>query len=79
MGRLVLAPGGLLVVHDAHINTDKTGPLHVAEYSALLMHITEGKCYSIAEMETYLTEVGFVEPKFIPTAAARSLITARKP
>src|SRR3954465_7027543 len=44
-----LEPGGLLIIHDAIINREKTGPLPVASYSALLMNITEGKCYSIAE------------------------------
>jgi len=74
-----LAPGGLLAIHDAHLNADKTGPLHVAEYSAMLMHSTEGRCYSVAEMEAELTAAGFVEVEFRPTAASRSVITARKP
>ena len=73
-----LAHGGLLVIHDAHINADKTGPLHVAEYSAMLMHSTAGKCYSVAELEVYLTETGFVDMEFIPTAAGRSVMLARK-
>jgi len=73
-----LPTGGMLVVHDAHINADKSGPLHVAEYSAMLMHSTEGKCYSIREMEEYLQDTGLVDIKFTPTAAARSIITARK-
>ena len=30
-----LVPGGMIVVHDAHINAAKTGPLPVAAYSAL--------------------------------------------
>ena len=34
-----LAPGGWLVDHDTDLNRDKTGPLPVARYSALLMHI----------------------------------------
>jgi acetylserotonin N-methyltransferase len=37
-----LPAGGSLLVHDVHINAEKTGPLHAAEYSALLMNITEG-------------------------------------
>src|SRR6185503_11272366 len=37
-----LTPGGLLIIHDAHINGTKSGPLAVAKYSALLMHCTEG-------------------------------------
>ena len=62
-----LPPGGLLVIHDAHLNADKTGPLPVAAYSALLMSVTEGKCYATSEMETLLT------------AADRSVLTAIKP
>jgi SAM-dependent methyltransferase len=74
-----LAPGGMLLVHDAHLNADKTGPLPVAKYSALLMSVTEGKCYSVAEMETLLTAAGFRDIRYQPTVADRSVMTARKP
>lgn len=74
-----LPAGGMLIVHDAHLNADKTGPLPVAKYSALLMSVTEGKCYSIAEMERLLGAAGFVEVRYAPTVADRSVITARKP
>jgi len=74
-----MAPGGLVVIHDAHLNAGKSGPLHVAEYSAMLMHSTEGRCYSVAEMREYLREVGYRFEKFTPTAAGRSIVTARKP
>jgi SAM-dependent methyltransferase len=74
-----LPPGGMVLVHDAHLNRDKTGPLPVAEYSVLLMHATEGRCYSIGEMEAYLEEAGFTGVTYIPTAGNRSLVTARKP
>jgi hypothetical protein len=74
-----LPAGGLLIVHDAYLNAEKTGPLHVAEYSTLLMHSTEGKCYSVREMEGYLRDCGFIDVKFKPTAAARGIVTARKP
>lgn len=73
-----LAAGGTIVIHDAHLNEDKTGPLHVAEYSVMLMHSTEGRCYSVAEMRSYLREAGFANVTFTPTAAARSVITAEK-
>lgn len=73
-----LAPGGLLLIHDAYINADKTGPLHVAEYSALLMNITEGKCYSIGEMRSYLGDAGFDWADHQPTAVSRSVIVARR-
>jgi hypothetical protein len=73
-----LPTGGLLVVHDAFINAEKTGPLHVAEYSALLMNITEGKCYSLGEMRAYLRDAGFECGEHRPTAASRSCLLARK-
>ena len=74
-----LKPGGMLVIHDACINETKSGPLPVAKYSALLMHSTEGKCYSLGEMRGYLTEVGFIGMTFQETAADRSIIIVRKP
>jgi SAM-dependent methyltransferase len=74
-----LQPGGVLAIHDAHINETKSGPLPVAKYSALLMHSCEGKCYSLEEMRGYLTSIGFVKMSYQPTAADRSVVTARKP
>jgi len=74
-----LPAGGSLVVHDVHINVEKTGPLHAAEYSALLMNITEGKCYSVGEMRGYLGELGFEWADYQPTAVGRSYILAKKP
>ncbi|EDY15927.1 O-methyltransferase family 2 [Chthoniobacter flavus Ellin428] len=73
-----LPKGGSLIVHDMHINAEKTGPLHAAEYSALLMNITEGKCYSVGEMRAYLGELGFEWTDFQPTAVGRSFILAKK-
>jgi hypothetical protein len=74
-----LSPGGMLIIHDAHLNETKSGPLPVAKYSALLMHSTEGKCYSLAETRGYLTEAGFTGMQFAATAADRGIVTARKP
>jgi len=73
-----LDPGGMVIVHGAHVNAEKNGPLPVAAYSALLMSVTEGRCYSVAEMETFLGETGFRDVRFTATVADRSLITARK-
>ena len=71
-----IVPGGMIVVHDAHINVSKTGPLPVAAYSALLMTITEGKCYSEQEMGDFLRQAGFSDVGYSATAADRSIITA---
>ncbi len=77
--RDTLPSGGLVVIHDAFINAEKTGPLHIAEYSALLMNITEGKCYSIGEMRSYLGELDFEWLEHKSTAVGRGFIVARKP
>ncbi|MBN8417428.1 MAG: methyltransferase [Verrucomicrobia bacterium] len=71
-----LPEGGLLIIHDAFINADKTGPLHVAEYSCLLMHATQGKCYSTGEYAEMLDEAGFTPGEYHDTIIARGFMTA---
>jgi cyclopropane fatty-acyl-phospholipid synthase-like methyltransferase len=73
-----LSKDGLLVVHEAFINDDKTGPLPVAEYSALLMNITQGKCYAPSEYRTILEELNFKVGHYQDTIADRGFITATK-
>ncbi len=74
-----LEPGGMVIIHDAHINDTKTGPVSVAEYSVLLMFLSEGKCYSTAEMKQILEEIGFEDIKYRPTILNRSIITGIRP
>ncbi len=71
-------PGGKIVVFDAHLNEAKDGPLEVAEYSCLLMHATEGRCYSTREVQDLLCDAGFIDPQVRAVAVSRSMITARK-
>jgi predicted O-methyltransferase YrrM len=73
-----LNPGGTIIIHDAHINKAKTGPISAAEYSVLLMFLSEGKCYSVLEMKNLLEETGFKNIGFKPTVLNRSIITASK-
>ncbi len=74
-----LAPGGLLIVHDAHLDETKSGPLPVAEYSALLAHSTQGRCYSVAEIQATMREAGLIRTRVVPTVADRSLVVGSKP
>ncbi len=74
-----LVPGGWLIDHDAHVNADKTGPLSVVRYSVLLAHSTWGKCWSVAEMETFLADAGFRDVSHRSTGPDRSVVLARKP
>jgi len=73
-----LNPGGIIIVHDAHINKSKTGPLSVAEYSVLLMVLSEGKCYSVTEMKDLLEEAGYKDVEYKPTILNRSIIIGKK-
>ncbi|MCW1921760.1 methyltransferase [Luteolibacter arcticus] len=73
-----LAPDGLLVIHDAFIRDDKSGPVAVAEYSALLMNITQGKCYTPMELGGVLTDLGFRVGLFHDTVAHRGFLHAMK-
>jgi len=85
IGRLLSAswasldPGGLLLIHDAFLDADKTGPIAVAEYSVLLMHASQGRCYATTEYEEMLHAAGFVDCRYEDTVADRGVMTARKP
>jgi SAM-dependent methyltransferase len=73
-----LPDGGMILIHDAHLNRQKTGPLPVAAHSVFLMAVTEGKYYSISEIEIFLKEAGFSVVKYRKNALEHSIITARK-
>jgi hypothetical protein len=74
-----LPQGGLVVIHDKHLNREKTGPLAVAAHSVFLMAGTEGKFYSIGEMEEFLRAAGFKNLTYTETVADYSIIAAHKP
>lgn len=74
----VIPKGGLLIIHEAFLNDTKTGPLAVAEYSALLMNITQGKCYSCDEYTEILEELDFNVGPYEDTIANRGFMTAVK-
>lgn len=73
-----LPAGGLLIIHEVFIADDKHGPLPAAEYSALLMNITQGKCYTAGEYGSILTELGFKAGPYQDTIADRGFMTAVK-
>lgn len=73
-----LPSGGLLLIHDAFLNAESTGPLPVAMYSALLMHSTEGRCFSVSEIRSWLEHAGLEWAGHHPSAVDRSVVVARK-
>jgi acetylserotonin N-methyltransferase len=74
-----LPAGGLVVVHDKHLNREKTGPLRIAAHSVFLMAGTEGRFYSITEIEEGLTAAGFVDLEYGEVILDYSVITGHKP
>lgn len=73
-----LEPGGAIIIHEAFLNADKSGPVAMAAYSVLLMHVTQGRCYSVGEMGEWLREAGFGAPTVVPSAVGRSALLARR-
>jgi 3-hydroxy-5-methyl-1-naphthoate 3-O-methyltransferase len=73
-----LPTGGWLIVHDAFLTAAKDGPLPVAEYSVVLLHITQGRCYSTKEIEDIGAEFGFDPLTHVPSAVGRSAVVLVK-
>jgi hypothetical protein len=73
-----LEPGGWLVVHEAFLEEEKAGPLPVAEYSALLMHITQGRCYAPGEIRRAAEGLPLAWKEFQPTIADRGWLAAQR-
>lgn len=73
-----LPSGGLVLVHEVFLNADKSGPRPAVEYSCILVHSTQGRCYGHAEMGELLEEAGFVAPQYFETAGDRGVVVARK-
>ena len=46
--------------------------------SVLLMHVTQGRCFSVREMATWLHEAGFSEPHEVQSAIGRSALVAHR-
>lgn len=62
----------------AIVHAARNGPLHAAEYLVVLMHSSEGRCYSTTEMEEYLAGAGVRDVTHRDTAAGRGVMSARK-
>jgi hypothetical protein len=74
-----LPAGGWIADHDAHLDADKAGPLDVARFSVFLAHATEGRCYSVGEIETWMRDAGFGEVTTRACGPGRSVVLGRKP
>ncbi len=73
-----LDKGGIVIIHDMHLNDDKKSPDFVVDHSLYLSVFTEGKCYSYEEMKSFLVRVGFSKIKIIKTVVGYSAIIGAK-
>lgn len=73
-----LEKNGCIIIFDAHLDDDKSGPIAVAEYSCLLMHSTRGRCYSRKEICHILSSSGFTDVEVVDVAADRTAIIGKK-
>ena len=73
-----LPSGGLIIIHETFLNAEKTGPLPVAEYSCILVHSTQGRCYGSGELIALLEAAGFGDARYFDTAGDRGAVVARK-
>lgn len=81
VGRLAAAlpTGGRLLVHDAFLNDALDGPLPIANYSAALFSLTEGRAYSAAEYRCWLEAAGLRPQPVLPTLVHCGLLPAVRP
>jgi SAM-dependent methyltransferase len=73
-----LPRGGRLLIHDAFLNDDHSGPLYPALFSVALMVMTEGRNYSGAEYKAWLTAAGLEPGEVLPTLVHSSVLVGTK-
>jgi hypothetical protein len=73
-----LPVGGRLLIHDAFLNDDYSGPLYAALFSVALMIMTEGRNYSGAEYKTWMREAGLTPGEPMPTLVHSIVLAGKK-
>lgn len=73
-----LPTGGRLLIHDAFLHDDHSGPLYPALFSVALMVMTEGRNYSSAEYKAWMAAAGLSAGEPIPTLVHSSVLVGTK-
>ncbi len=75
-----LAPGGTLAIQEFLVNPDRTGPVQGLIFAVnMLVNTDTGDTFSFEEISAWLREVGFTNPRTIPTHGPSPIILATKP
>jgi hypothetical protein len=73
-----LPAGGRLLIHDAFLHDDLSGPLYPALFSVALMLLTEGRNYSGAEYASWMAEAGLKPGQPVATLVHSSVLVGTK-
>jgi len=69
---------GKVLVHDMHLNDNKTSPDYVVDHSLYLSIFTNGRCYSNLEMENFMERAGFDNVEYAPTLCGFGVVSGEK-
>jgi acetylserotonin N-methyltransferase len=74
-----LPPGGTINLHEMLLNDDGSGPRTAAAFSVLMALGTQGQQFTFGELESLLSDAGFIGIECRSTSPLYSLIRGRKP
>jgi hypothetical protein len=75
----VLPSGGTINLHEMLLNDDGAGPRTAAAFSVLMAAGTQGQQFTFGQLESLLTDAGFVDIECYSTSPLHSLVRGRKP
>ncbi len=75
-----LAPGGTIAIADFLVNEDRTGPPMALIWAVnMLVQTEEGDTFSFVEIDGWLRDAGFENPRLLENQGPSPLILANKP
>jgi acetylserotonin N-methyltransferase len=75
----VLPAGGTINLHEMLLNDDGAGPRTAAAFSVLMAASTQGQQFTFAQLDSLLTDAGFVDIDCYSTSPLHSVVRGRKP
>lgn len=75
----VLPSGGTINLHEMLLSDDGAGPRTAAAFSVLMAAGTQGQQFTFGQLQTLLTDAGFIDVDCRPTSSLHSVVRGRKP
>ena len=73
-----LPQGGLIIINEFLLNSDKTSPVFQALFSLVMFLETKGSSYTEEEIKAWLTECNFKDIRILSLAGPHTAIIAKK-